>query len=61
MFYVESVTIDRRSFFSRIWQRFNTACQIIGYSRTASHLASLGYYKEAKNCMMQIAKLKDNE
>ena len=61
MFYVESVTIGRRSFFSRIWQRFNTACEIVGYSRAASHLASLGYYEESKNCMMQIAKLKNNK
>lgn len=58
MFYVESITIGRRSFFSRIWQRFSTACEIVGYSRAAAHLASLGYHEEAKNCMMQIAKLK---
>ena len=58
MFYVESITIGRRSCFSRIWQRFSTACEIVGYSRAAAHLASLGYHEEAKNCMMQIAKLK---
>ena len=58
MFYVESVTIGRRSFFSRIWQSFNTTCEIVGYSRAAAHLASLGYYDEAKHCMEQMAKLK---
>jgi len=58
MFYVESVTIGRRSIISRIWQGIQNTCEIIGYSRAASHLASLGYHKEAKNCMMEIAKLK---
>jgi hypothetical protein len=61
MFYVESVTIGRRSLFSRIWQSFKITCEIIGYSRAAAHLASLGYYKESNHCMMQIAKLKNNK
>ena len=34
-------------------------CEVAGYSRAASHLASLGYYDEAKNCMMQIKKIKE--
>jgi len=58
MFYVESVTIGRRSIISRIWQGIKDTCEIIGYSRAAAHLASLGYHEEAKNCMMQVAKLK---
>ena len=34
-------------------------CEVAGYSRAASHLASLGYYDEAKNCMMQIKRIKE--
>lgn len=58
MFYVESVTIGRPSLLRRIWQRFNTFCEVVGYSRAAAHLASLGYYQESKNCMMKVAELK---
>lgn len=35
-----------------------TTFEILGYSRAAAELARLGYYEEAKGCMMQIAKLK---
>lgn len=42
-----------------IWQRFQIAFSIIGYSRAASELARLGYYEEAKNCMMMIKDLKE--
>lgn len=38
-----------------------TTFEILGYSRAASRLASLGYYEEAKNCMMEIKKLKESE
>ena len=58
MFYVESVTIGRRSLFSRIWQSFKITCEIIGYSRAAAHLAQQGKYDLAKECMMEVAKLK---
>ena len=34
-------------------------CEVAGYARAASHLASLGYYDEAKNCMMQINRIKE--
>jgi hypothetical protein len=44
--------------FSGFWKSFLTWTEIVGYSRASAHLASLGYYDEAKNCMMQIAKLK---
>ena len=44
--------------FSNFWKRFNVFCEVAGYSRAAAHLASLGYQDEAKECMMQIAKLK---
>ena len=58
MFYTETVTIDHRSFAQKLWAGFQTWCEVVGYSRAAVHLASLGYHKEAKECMMQIAKLK---
>jgi len=37
---------------------FMNFCEVLGYSRAATHLAMLGYHKEAKECMMQVAKLK---
>ena len=40
------------------WKGFNNFCEVAGYARAASHLASLGYYDEAKNCMLQIEKIK---
>lgn len=40
------------------WKGLNTTFEILGYSRAAAHLASLGYHEEAKNCMMEIAKLR---
>ena len=33
-------------------------CEVAGYSRAAAHLASLGMYEEARNCMEQIKKIK---
>ena len=44
--------------FSNFWKAFMKWTEVAGYSRAAAHLASLGYYDEAKACMMQIAKLK---
>lgn len=44
--------------FSGFWNGFMNFCEVVGYSRAATHLASLGYHKEAKECMMQVAKLK---
>jgi hypothetical protein len=44
--------------FSNFWKALMKWTEVVGYSRAAAHLASLGYYDEAKNCMMQIAKLK---
>jgi len=41
------------------WTGFSNFCEVAGYSRAAAHLASLGYYDEAKNCMMQIEKIKN--
>ena len=36
-------------------------CEVLGYSRAASELARMGLHKEAKNCMMQIKKLKSQQ
>lgn len=45
--------------FNGFWKGFMAWTEVVGYSRAAAHLASLGYYDEAKNCMMQVAKLKN--
>jgi len=58
MFYTETVTIDHRSKLQKLWTGFLKWTEVIGYSRAAAHLASQGYYKEAKHCMEQLAKLK---
>lgn len=36
-------------------------CEVLGYSRAASELARMGLHKEAKACMMQIAKLRNEK
>lgn len=51
---LNTITNPFRGFF----KGFYNFCEVAGYARAASHLASLGYYEEAKNCMDQIAKLK---
>ena len=33
-------------------------CEVAGYARAASELARLGYNEEAKECMMQVKKLR---
>lgn len=43
------------------WKGVTTTFEIMGYSRAAANLASLGYHEEAKNCMLEIAKLKESE
>jgi len=57
-FLVDTVTIDHRSYFQKLWARFLRWTEVVGYSRAATHFASQGQYDLAKNCMMQIAKLK---
>lgn len=47
--------------FSNFFKGLNTTFEILGYSRAAAELARLGYQEEAKNCMMQIAKLKESK
>jgi len=57
-FLVDTVTIDHRSRFQKLWAKFLTWTEVVGYSRAAAHFASQGHYDLAKNCMMQVAKLK---
>jgi hypothetical protein len=57
-FLVDTVTIDHRSYFQKLLARFLRWTEVVGYSRAAAHLASQGQYDLAKNCMMQVAKLK---
>ena len=42
-----------------IWARISRTFQIIGYSRAAAELARLGYVAEAKECIMQIKRLRN--
>jgi len=56
MFYTETIRLSNRPSF---WQRLENIFNIIGYSRAAAELARLGYYEEAKNCMMEIKRLRD--
>jgi hypothetical protein len=58
MFYVESITIGKPSLITRFWKSLMVHFEIIGYSRAASSLAQQGLYKEAKECMAQVAKLR---
>ena len=57
-FLVDTVTIDHRSRFQKLWAKFITWTEVVGYSRAAAHLAQQGKYDLAKECMMQVAKLK---
>lgn len=43
---------------SGFWSAFMQTCEVIGYSRAASHLASRGMHEQAKACMMEIKKIK---
>ena len=40
------------------WSGLYNTCEIIGYSRAASELARQGLHKEAKACMMEVAKIR---
>jgi hypothetical protein len=41
-FLVDTVTIDHRSRFQKLWAKFLTWTEVVGYSRAAAHLASQG-------------------
>jgi len=36
-------------------------CEVAGYARAASELSRLGLHEEAKNCMMQIKKIRSSK
>lgn len=56
MAYTDTVTLKNRpSFWTRVWRQF----EIMGYARAAAELTRLGYHKEAKNCIMQVKRLRD--
>jgi len=57
-FLVDRVTIDHRSKFQKLCAGFLNWAEVVGYSRAAAHFASQGQHDLAKNCMMQVAKLK---
>lgn len=57
-FYTETVTIDHRSVFQKLKTGFLNWCNVVGYSRAAAHLTTLGYHEEAKRCMEQVRMLK---
>lgn len=40
------------------WKGVQRWTEVVGYSRAASYLALHGYHEEAKECMLQIAKLR---
>ena len=57
-FYTETITLDFRTRFQKLWSGFIRWTEVVGYSRAAAHLASQGRYDLAKACMMEVAKLK---
>ena len=54
---LEKIALRLRTF-SR---RFTVAFEILGYSRAAAELARLGYYEEAKNCILQVEQMKERK
>lgn len=46
--------------FKGFWAGVYNFCEVAGYARAASELARHGYYEEAKNCMMQVARLRND-
>jgi hypothetical protein len=40
------------------WKGLQRFAEVAGYARAAAELSRLGYYKEAKACMMQVKKLR---
>lgn len=51
---MNSIVNPFRGFSKGFWN----FCEVAGYARAASELARLGLHDEAKNCMMQIKKIK---
>lgn len=59
-FYTETIHIpaSRPSLFKKFLTKVNNAIAITSYARAARELTRLGYHREAKNCIMEIQKLK---
>jgi hypothetical protein len=45
---------------SGLWSSLDRYTQTIGYARAAAELARMGYYEEAKKCMLEIGELQNN-
>ena len=41
-----------------MWKALVRWCEVVGYARAASYLASIGQYEAAKSCMEQYKSLK---
>lgn len=59
-FYTETIYIpaSKPSLFKRFLGKINNALTITSYARAARELTRLGYHDAAKNCIMEIQKLK---
>lgn len=40
------------------WRGLQNFVEVAGYARAAAELHRLGYYKEAKHCMMQVKNIR---
>ena len=43
------------------WNGVKNFVEVAGYARAAAELSRLGYYEEARRCMMQAKKLKNEK
>ena len=43
---------------SGFWASLNRTMYIVGYSRAAAELPRQGYHEQAKQCMLEVSKLK---
>jgi hypothetical protein len=43
---------------SGFWKGLQKTFEIAGYAKAAAELSRLGYYEEAKHCMMMVKKIK---
>tara|TARA_B100000927_G_scaffold287748_1_gene281140 strand:- start:47 stop:232 length:186 start_codon:yes stop_codon:yes gene_type:complete len=41
-----------------LWSSIMQTAEVVGYSRAAAQLTSLGYHEEAKKCMLEIQNLR---
>jgi len=43
---------------SGFWKGLQKTFEIAGYAKAAAELSRLGYYEEAKHCMLMVKKIK---